>query len=199
MTPDEERAERLRRRWEEIDRRPAVAPCDHSGDVVLYAVINPNGSKFVFEGCERCRARLRPGEWVDQVRRPEAAFAPVVEDLRVRNPPCQVLRSLGYRAAPLGTAPTVRHRVRSLADGLALQVVSSAVAHRDAGIQAGPARPGVANRNTIRYRLIAPLPTTSRSPVSRVKAPGHARRRADARIRRQGEVSRGIEQQVTDR
>ena len=96
MTPDEERVERLRRRWEEIERQRApVGTCSHTGSAALFAVINPNGSRFVYEGCAECRARLRPGEWVDQSRRPEAAGAPVVEDLRVHHPPCQVCGGWG--------------------------------------------------------------------------------------------------------
>jgi hypothetical protein len=96
MRPEQERVERLRRRWDEIERRrEPPGPCSHSSGQALFAVINPNGSKFVYEGCSECRARLRPGEWVDQLRRPEAANAPVVEDLRVRNPPCQVCGGWG--------------------------------------------------------------------------------------------------------
>ena len=96
MDPEEERTERLRRRWEELERpRVPAERCDHAAEPALFAVINPNGSRFVYEGCSQCRARLRPGEWVDQYRRPEAANAPIVQDLRVHNPPCQVCGAWG--------------------------------------------------------------------------------------------------------
>jgi len=96
VTPEEERVERLRQAWKRQEqRRQSQTVCDHSTGVALFAVINPNGSRFVYEGCARCQARLKPGEWVDQNRVAAAKDAPVVEDRRTDHPPCQVCGAWG--------------------------------------------------------------------------------------------------------
>jgi len=76
------------------DERRRTTECAHEKPSVLLARLNPNGSRFVFDGCPDCHKNMRGGEWVP-LSTPGAESAPVVEDLRVMNPVCQVCGELG--------------------------------------------------------------------------------------------------------
>lgn len=89
----ERRIDRLRRRWEQLNRGP-VTDCAHARGETEFVQINANGSRFLYTGCVECRTPLATGKWISQNGR-DLTGIPVGDDRRTQNPPCQVCGDMG--------------------------------------------------------------------------------------------------------
>jgi len=87
------RLARLRAKWSEANSRPPT-DCAHPGRPEPFVHITASGARYVFEGCQTCRASLSPGQWINQVGI-DVASLPVAVDRRTQNPPCVVCGRFG--------------------------------------------------------------------------------------------------------